>query len=139
MLLAAGRRFVPSFLRSSRHTAIFAMSTKAGGVVRPQSVFRDSIGTERFPAESGRYSLYVSYACPWAHRTVIVRALKGLEDAIGLVVVDSIMGPEGWRFAKERPDPNGNQFVKGLYLQADPSYSGRNTVPMLWDNQHKRW
>lgn len=89
-------------------------------------------GEGGFRAEAGRYHLYVSLACPWAHRTLIVRALKGLEDAISVSVVEPFMGADGWTFAA--PDPIlGKTRLHEVYTAADPAYSGRVTVPVLWD------
>ncbi|KAJ5897023.1 uncharacterized protein N7473_006422 [Penicillium subrubescens] len=119
-----------------------------GDFQRPGAQFRDAVSPDpdgRFPAESGRYHLYVSYACPWAHRTLIVRKLKGLENIVGVTVVHPHMSlVEGWRFynsgegaAEEGcvPDPlhPGVKRLKELYLKADPGYSGRFSVPVLWD------
>jgi putative glutathione S-transferase len=96
-------------------------------------------GEGGFRAEPGRYHLYVSYACPWAHRTLIFRKLKKLEDCISVSVVNPYMGPEGWSF-----DPwpgatgdtiNGHAFLHQVYTRADPGYSGIVTVPVLWDKQ----
>jgi putative glutathione S-transferase len=96
-------------------------------------------GSGGFRAEPGRYHLYVSLACPWAHRTLIGRALKGLEDAISVSVVDPHMGAEGWVFGDTpgaTPDPiHGARRLYEVYLAADPSYSGRVTVPVLWDRE----
>ena len=90
-----------------------------------------------FPPEPGRYQLYVSYACPWAHRTLIFRALKGLEDMIGLSVVHWLMSEDGWNFApgeRVTPDPvMGARFLSELYGRADTHFTGRVTVPVLWD------
>jgi putative glutathione S-transferase len=87
-------------------------------------------GESGFKAETGRYHLYVSLACPWAHRTLIFRRLKQLEDTIEVTVVDSIMLENGW----EMEDPLYNlDFLYQLYLKADPGYEGRVTVPVLWD------
>jgi putative glutathione S-transferase len=98
-------------------------------------------GKGGFKAESGRYHLYVSYACPWAHRTLIFRALKGLERHISLSVVHWHMAENGWTFAPGDgvvPDPlNGARFMHQVYTAADPEYSGRVTVPVLWDKQQK--
>ncbi len=98
---------------------------------------RGPSGEGGFPAEAGRYHLYVSYACPWAHRTLIMRALKGLTDHIGISVVNWYMGPRGWTFEPGDgviPDPQfGVQYLYELYLRADPTFSGRVTVPVLWD------
>jgi putative glutathione S-transferase len=87
-------------------------------------------GHTGFPAAAGRYQLFVSYACPWACRTVIVRKLKRLERAIPMTVVDPIRDERGWRY--------GKHFLSELYAATDPSYRGRVTVPVLWDLQTKR-
>ncbi|RZK87105.1 MAG: glutathione S-transferase family protein [Methylobacterium sp.] len=91
------------------------------------------------PAANGRYHLYVSYACPWAHRTLIVRALKGLEDAIGVSVVDPVMLDHGWTFETDRGgtgDPlHGSEYLWQLYARARPGYTGKVTVPVLWDRE----
>ncbi len=96
-------------------------------------------GSSGFPAESGRYHLYVSYACPWAHRTLIMREIKGLQDAITVSVVDPYMGDEGWHFSEAPgaiPDTvNQAQYLREIYVKADPNYTGRVTVPILWDKQ----
>ena len=94
-------------------------------------------GEGGFAAEPGRYHLYVSLACPWAHRTLIFRKLKGLEDAISLSVVHWLMRDEGWTFA-EGPgviadDVNGARVLHEVYTRAAPDYTGRVTVPVLWD------
>ncbi|HEY8320769.1 MAG TPA: glutathione S-transferase family protein [Candidatus Baltobacteraceae bacterium] len=94
-------------------------------------------GSSGFPAEAGRYHLYVSLACPWAHRTIIVRKLERLEDAIGMTVVDPIRDERGWRFFE--PDPvNGFRYLSEAYRATDPAYRGRVTVPVLWDKQTER-
>ncbi|WP_029352556.1 glutathione S-transferase family protein [Bosea sp. 117] len=99
-------------------------------------------GEGGFPAEAGRYHLYVSYACPWAHRTLIMRRLKKLESVVSVSVVDPFMGEEGWVFADhaERRTEGatadevlGRQRLYEVYLAADPHFSGRVTVPVLWD------
>ncbi len=108
-----------------------------GAYRRTPSSFRDAVRDEpgtRFRPEAGRYHLYVMYGCPWAHRTLIVRALKGLERAIDFTAVDHRLGENGWLFSPERPDPlYGAQGLRELYLKADPGYAGRVTVPVLWD------
>ncbi|HST42554.1 MAG TPA: glutathione S-transferase C-terminal domain-containing protein [Conexibacter sp.] len=113
-----------------------------GAFVRQQSRFRDWITTDGsgdHPAAAGRYHLYVSLACPWACRTLIVRRLKRLEDVIGLTVVDPLRDERGWRFLPEEPDPvNGFAFVAEAYAASDPSFDGRVTVPVLWDKQAGR-
>lgn len=117
----------------------FGAETDASGrFVRQQSAFRGTIapGTDH-PPEAGRYHLYVSLACPWAHRTVIGRTLKGLESAIGMTVVDPIRDELGWAFRLGRghgADPvNDFAYLSEAYARTDPSWSGRVTVPVLWD------
>jgi putative glutathione S-transferase len=97
-----------------------------GAFVRAESAFRDRV---REPA-AGRYRLYVSKSCPWAHRTLIVRALKGLEKAIAVSYADPYMGENGWQF------PEG--YLYQLYARAKPGYTGRVTVPTLWDEKEDR-
>jgi len=96
-------------------------------------------GTGAFKAEPGRYHLYVSHACPWAHRTLIFRALKGLEDMISLSVVHWYMAENGWTFEDGdgvvADSVNGARFLHQVYTKAKPDYSGRVTVPVLWDKQ----
>lgn len=99
-------------------------------------------GTGGFPAESGRYHLYVSLACPWAHRTLIFRALKGLDDHISVSVVHPDMLSEGWTFDADYDGATGDRlydlaFLRDIYLKADPKASGRVTVPVLWDKVEK--
>ena len=112
-----------------------------GEFKRSESVFRNWVtpdgsagpsGQGGFAAEAGRYHLYVSLACPWAHRTLIFRALKGLEDLIDVTVVEPLMLENGW----EVSDPlHGHEYLYQLYLHANPDYEGRVTVPVLWDKQ----
>jgi glutathionyl-hydroquinone reductase len=94
-------------------------------------------GEGGFPAERGRYHLYVSLACPFAHRTIIFRKLKGLEDVISLSMVEPVMGEAGWEFgAGETADPvNGKRRLGEIYLLANPRYTGRVSVPVLWDKK----
>ncbi len=113
-----------------------------GRFVRADSSFRQRItsdGSSGFPAESGRYHLYVSHACPWAHRTLIFRKLKGLEKHIPVSVVNPLMLANGWSFEPADgvvPDPNlGASFLHEVYTAADPTYTGRVTVPVLWDTE----
>ena len=114
--------------------------TPDGEFQRQGDAFRDWIradGSTGYPPESGRYHLYASLACQWAHRTLIVRALKRLEGAIGVTVVDPIRDERGWRFYE--PDPlNGWAFLSEAYFATDPAYSERVTVPVLWDTQTRR-
>ncbi len=126
-------------------------TAKSGGkFVRSDSQFRNWItpdgapgpsGSGGFAAEAGRYHLYVSLACPWAHRSLIFRKLKQLEEVISLSVVHWYMGAEGWVFGEGPgciPDNvNGATRLHELYSKADPGYSGRVTVPVLWDKQRE--
>jgi putative glutathione S-transferase len=109
----------------------------AGEFVRPEAKFRNRIaadGSSDYPAEPGRYHLYVSRACPWAHRTIIFRVLKELENAISVSVVEPVMSSEGWAFSPELPDHvNGFSHLHQLYTKKVPRYTGRVTVPVLWD------
>jgi putative glutathione S-transferase len=105
---------------------------------RIPSRFRDWVsddGSTAYPAEPGRYHLYISWACPWAHRTVIGRRLKGLEHVIGMSVVDPLRDERGWTFSGgEYIDPvNGFGFLGEAYEIMDPGYEGRFSVPVLWD------
>jgi putative glutathione S-transferase len=111
-----------------------------GRFVRSTSQFRNFINANdksEFKAEPGRYHLYVSYACPWAHRTLIFRALKGLESIISLSVVHWLMRENGWTFTPAAgviPDSiNQAEYLHQIYTKANPNYSGRVTVPVLWD------
>ncbi|MCP5364863.1 MAG: glutathione S-transferase family protein [Hyphomicrobiales bacterium] len=109
-----------------------------GRFVRQESRFRHWVtpdGSSGFPAAAGRYHLYVSLACPWAHRTLIFRALKGLQDAIGVSVVDSLMLENGWELSEDADPVNGARYLYEIYLRAQPSYTGRVTVPVLWDRE----
>jgi putative glutathione S-transferase len=97
-------------------------------------------GTGGFAAEAGRYHLYVSLACPWAHRTLIFRKLKGLEEAISVSIVDPHMGKNGWEFRDRDGGTSdhlgGADFLWQVYVAAKPDYSGRVTVPVLWDKKN---
>ena len=113
-----------------------------GRFVRKSTQFRDRVtadGSSGLKAESGRYHLYVSYACPWAHRTLIYRKLKGLEDHISVSVVNPLMLEHGWTFEPADgvvPDPiQDAQYLHQIYTAAKPDYSGRVTVPVLWDKE----
>jgi len=116
--------------------------TKAGEFLRDESAFRDRVtadGSSGYRAEPGRYHLYVSRACPWAHRTLILRELKGLGDIISVSVVDPYMGPDGWSFSNRsgcvRDTVNGAALLREIYVAAKPEYTGRVTVPVLWDRK----
>lgn len=114
-----------------------------GRFIRPSTTFRHKItadGSSGFKAESGRYHLYISWACPWAHRTAIMRRLKGLEDAISLSVVSAEIDQNSWEFTEEESGAtadtvNGQNYLWQVYLKGEPNYSGRVTVPVLWDKQ----
>jgi putative glutathione S-transferase len=119
--------------------------SRDGAFTRQEDAFRDWISTDasaKFPAEAGRYHLYVSLACPWASRTVIVRHLKGLEAAIGLTVLDPIRDERGWAFREGQgysQDPvNGFAFLSEAYRATQPDFDGRVTVPVLWDKVSRR-
>ncbi|HYM37439.1 MAG TPA: glutathione S-transferase family protein [Nitrospiraceae bacterium] len=119
--------------------------TAEGAFKRQADAFQHWVtedGRSGYPAAANRYHLYVSWACPWAHRTIIVRKLKKLERVIGMTVVDPIRDDRGWAF-REGPghslDPiNGFHFLSEAYRATDPAYRGRVTVPVLWDTQGRR-
>lgn len=115
-----------------------------GGFVRQVSTFRNWVtpdgapgptGRGGFAAEAGRYHLYVAYICPWASRTLIARELKGLQGAIGVTVVDPVIGAQGWTFGEQADPIHGATFLHQLYTRADPQVNGRATVPVLWDRK----
>ena len=118
-------------------TAQWTERDDSGKFRRMPTQFHRWIGGGKFPAESGRYHLYVSLGCPWAHRTVLLRAQKGLEEAIGLSIVDPVISDQGWRFSGSPgciPDSlYQSEYLWQLYVKADPAYGGRVTVPVLWD------
>ncbi|MFW6049638.1 MAG: glutathione S-transferase family protein [Myxococcota bacterium] len=113
-----------------------------GRFIRDDTKFRGWVtrdGSSGFPAEAGRYHLYASWACPWAHRTLIARKLRKLEDVVSLSVVDWFMGDDGWEFSDREgtipDDVNGARHLRDVYVKASPNYTGRVTVPVLWDKQ----
>src|SRR5213593_121478 len=127
--------------------------TELGEFHRQEDAFREWVsddGSSLYPAEADRYHLYVSLACPWASRTIIFRKLKGLEEAIGMTIVDPIRDERGWAFRDpsgtippgapfESTDPiNRFQFLSEAYKATDPDFDQRVTVPVLWDKQTKR-
>lgn len=124
------------------HDQWYDTSKTQGRFVRQDSSFRHSISQDpnaEFPFEPNRYHLYVSYACPWAHRTLIARKLKQLEDKISVSAVHWLMLERGWVFNEEYPDSlNRKSCLYELYQLASPNYTGRVTVPILWDKQAKR-
>jgi glutathionyl-hydroquinone reductase len=124
--------------------------TPDGRFVRPTTRFRNWITEDGaagptseggFAAARDRYHLYVALACPWAHRTVIMRTLKGLEEVVSMSIVEPLYGPHGWRFGTSPgtiPDTvNGAGELAEIYLRADPRYSGRVSVPVLWDKERR--
>jgi len=131
--------------------AWYDTKSTGGKFVRSTAKFRNWItpdgqpgpsGEGGFEAEPGRYHLYVSLACPWAHRTLIFRALKGLDDLIDVSVVHPDMLGDGWTFAEDYPGATGDRlyglpFARDIYLKADPQVSGRVTVPILWDRKRE--
>ncbi|TPX30877.1 glutathione transferase [Synchytrium microbalum] len=122
---------------------ILNWASKDGEFRRQVSSFRDHIASDpaaKFTPDANRYHLYISRACPWAARVHMVRALKGLESVIGLTVVDWNMGKDGWKFSPEvagcdADTVNNATFLKEIYFKAEPTYSGRFTVPVLWDKK----
>ncbi|KAK9378811.1 glutathione S-transferase [Kockiozyma suomiensis] len=120
-------------------------ASEDGEFRRKPSVFRNWISHDpdaEFPAEKGRYHLYISWACPWAHRTAIVRKLKGLEDIISFSAVDWYLGDLGWKFSSPEETPGANldplfnySHLRELYFRVNPDYEGRFTVPVLWDKK----
>ena len=122
-----------------------AEHSTSGEFKRQEDAFRDWVrrdGSTPYPPERGRYHLYVSLACPWAHRTIILRKLKGLEDVIGMTVVDPVRDARGWALRDgdgHTEDPvNGFKFLSEAYAATDPAFDGRVTVPVLWDTETKR-
>ncbi|MCC2112575.1 MAG: glutathione S-transferase family protein, partial [Hyphomicrobiales bacterium] len=130
------------------HDQGYDTKSTGGRFVRTDAQFRNWVtpdgengpsGTGGFAAEADRYHLYVSLACPWAHRTLIMRRLKRLEGMISLSIVDPFMGENGWAFDDSpgtiADSVNGARFMHEVYTRTDPHYSGRVTVPVLWDKK----
>ena len=117
-----------------------------GEFIRHQTSFREQVrvdGSTEFKPETGRYHLYVSYACPWAHRTLITRKLKGLEDIISFDVVNPLLPRTGWSFETSFPGStgdtvNGLPILRDVYLTSNPQFNGAVTVPVLWDKESSR-
>lgn len=125
------------------HDKWYDTEKHGGRFKRPETSFRDWVtadGASRFKAEAGRYHLYVSYACPWAHRALILRTLKGLEDLISVSAVHWFMDDEGWKFDPDAPGATPDHLfgfarLHQVYTKAKPDYTGRVTVPVLWDKE----
>lgn len=109
-----------------------APRSKSGEYIRPESQFRQTIGLNPYPPAAGRYNLYVGLGCPWAHRTLVTRALKGLEPAISVSIVSPSPSDGGW--VLNQPE-SGCRTLAELYQLAQPGYTGRATVPVLWDKE----
>lgn len=141
----SGKKWRPRHAAGMKSLAQFPdEQTASGEFVRQEDAFRgvvSSDGSTAYPAASGRYHLYVSLACPWAHRTLIVRHVKGLADAIGVTVVDPVRDDRGWAFRNgpgSSEDPiNHFQYLRDAYVATDPHYQGRCTVPVLWDKESR--
>lgn len=122
-------------------TTTWYIPSTEGHFQRPETQFREVVvddPTARFHVEANRYHLYLSEACPWAHRVSLTRRLRGLEDVITVTHVDPLMLDDGWRFADEQPDPfSHGPFLRHVYKAADAHYTGRVTVPILWDRQSR--
>ena len=125
------------------HDTWYDTKSTGGAFKRTTAGFRNWIAADGdFQPEAGRYHLYVSYACPWAHRALIFRKLKGLEDLIGVSAVHPDMLSDGWTFERDADGATGDTlyalpFARDIYLKADPTVSGRVTVPILWDTQRE--
>jgi putative glutathione S-transferase len=131
-------------------TDAYETTDEEGAFERQETTFRRWVGGEgvregdapdpdaAFPVEAGRYHLYICRACPWAHRTAMTRALKGLEDAISLSLVQPERYDDGWEFSEAYPDPLYDEpYLRDVYARADPEFTGRVTVPVLWDKKEE--
>jgi putative glutathione S-transferase len=131
-------------------TDAYQTTDEEGSFQRQETTFRRWVGGEsvrdggmpdmdaEFPVEAGRYHLYICRACPWAHRTAMTRALKGLEDVISLSLVQPERYDEGWEFSEAYPDPlYDEQYLRDIYTRADLEFTGRVTVPVLWDKKEE--
>lgn len=108
-------------------------NSTSGEFLRPVSPYRGTLGSEEFPVEPNRYHLFVNAGCPWAYRTILYRALKQLDGLVGLSMTRAAAGAEGWTFG-ETPEPIlGARHMHDVYTAADPTFTGRCTVPVLWD------
>jgi putative glutathione S-transferase len=133
---------VNMFVDGEWRTDTYEMNNDDGEFDRQPTTFRNALGTEEFPAVSDRYHLYVSRACPWAHGAAMVRALMGLEEQISMDIVDPYRDERGWQFTPEKDDctsdtVNDFDYLGEAYVAADPDYTGRVTVPVLWDRERE--
>ena len=130
------------------HTRFHNTKATGGRFQRGQPKYRNWVtadgspgpsGSGAFAAARGRYHLYVSLACPWAHRAIVFRKLKGLEDVISMDVVEPVMGDEGWQFGPDADNDSVNhkKHLHEIYTMADPRYTGRSSVPILWDMEQR--
>ncbi|WP_411968011.1 glutathione S-transferase family protein [Haloferax sp. YSSS75] len=128
-----------NMLYEGEWTTEYDANNDDGEFERQTTTFRNWVGEDdRFPVESGRYHLYISRACPWAHRTAMTRTLKGLEDAVSLSVVEPVRIDDGWEFSETYPDPlYGEEYLRDIYVRADDEFTGRVTVPVLWDKERE--
>lgn len=129
-------------LVNGKWTPAWTEQQEDGQFQRMPTLFRHQItadGASGFKAEAGRYHLYISLGCPWAHRTALLWQLKGLKNVIGLSIVNPVISEQGWAFSAYPgciPDSvNGADYLWQIYVKADPTYTGRVTVPLLWDQQ----
>ncbi|WP_338727176.1 glutathione S-transferase family protein [Haladaptatus sp. DJG-WS-42] len=121
----------------------YESTNESGEFERQSTMFRDWVEADpdaAYPAEAGRYHLYVSWACPWAHRTALIRSLRGLEDVVSMDVVDPYRDEGGWQFTPDKAgctadSLNDFDYLRETYLAADPNVTGRVTVPVLWDKK----
>ncbi|MGM0592243.1 MAG: glutathione S-transferase family protein [Halobacteriota archaeon] len=122
-------------------TDAYQSTNDDGEFERQVTSFREWVEDDpdaEFPAEAGRYHLYISRACPWAHRTALTRTLVGLEDVISLSLVEPVRIDDGWEFSEEYPDPLYDAaYLRDIYTRADSEFTGRVTVPVLWDTERE--
>lgn len=126
------------FVNGEFRPGMVELTSEDGEVQREETSFRGELGTDGFPVEPGRYHLYVSLACPWAHRTLVTRVLRSLEDAVSVDVLDPYRDERGWQFTPGKPGctpdtVNGFDYLHEVYAAADSNYTGHVTTPVLWD------
>ncbi len=131
---------MPGMLIEGKWTDEWKERNPNGQYMPKPTTFRNAVtmdGASGFKAEAGRYHLYVALGCPWAHRTLIMRELKGLQQVISVSIVDPVMTDRGWTFSDAADCVNHAQYLSEIYLKANPNYTGRVTVPVLWDRQRQ--